>query len=72
MVLHLLARVRDLGGLDSRDLTITRVTDERGAALPFQLGAVNPILGQPLTITLPAAPADVVVVEYETSPASAA
>jgi leukotriene-A4 hydrolase len=57
--------------LDSRDLTITRVTDGHGAPLTFQLGAVNPILGQSFTISLPAA-GDAVVVDYLTSPDAAA
>src|SRR5215211_8122710 len=38
--------------LDTADLTIVKVTDAAGHALGHALGAKDPILGQPLTITL--------------------
>jgi aminopeptidase N len=57
--------------LDSRSLTIARVTDGNGAILAHQLGAEQPFLGQPLTITL-GANTSTVAVEYETSPDAAA
>ena len=57
--------------LDTRDLTIARVTDGRGGALTFEAGAAQPILGQPLTITLPAR-GETVAIEYTTSPEAAA
>ncbi len=66
--------------LDTRDLTISRITDAEGAPLAFHLGAADPILGAPLTVTLP--PADplvgdtpgqrLVVVHYRTAPTAAA
>jgi leukotriene-A4 hydrolase len=57
--------------LDTADLTIVKVTDAAGHALGHALGAKDPILGQPLTVTLTP---DVtkVVVEYRTSPQAAA
>jgi len=57
--------------LDVRDLTIGRVTDAKGAALTFDLGAAKPFLGQPLTIALSPG-ADLVIIEYRTSPSAAA
>jgi aminopeptidase N len=57
--------------LDTRDLEIERVTDANGAELKFVLGTVVPILGRPLTVTLPGR-GDSIVVHYKTSPASAA
>ena len=57
--------------LDTRDLTITAVTDRTGTPLRYALGPVDSILGQPLTITLPTIPT-IVVVHYHTSPEAAA
>ena len=57
--------------LDTRDLEIQRVTDASGAELKFVVGAAQPILGRPLTVTLPSQ-GDSIVVHYKTSPASAA
>jgi aminopeptidase N len=56
--------------LDTRDLTIERVTDAGDAALQFALGPMDPILGRALTVTLPSQGA--VVVHYRTSPTAAA
>ena len=61
--------------LDVRDLDIRAVRDDKGAALPFQLGASDPILGQALTITTPAFVAgqtQKIVVDYSTRPTAAA
>jgi hypothetical protein len=61
--------------LDTRDLEIRSIKDDKGAALPFELGAVDPILGQSLTITVPAFAADEtkkIVVDYSTRPTAAA
>ena len=61
--------------LDTRDLDIRAVRDDKGAALPFQLGASDPILGQSLTITTPAFVAgqtQKIVVDYSTRPTAAA
>jgi len=57
--------------LDTRDLTIHRITDRDGAPLVFSLGSSHPILGAPLEVTL--AP-DVVEIhiDYETGPGAAA
>jgi aminopeptidase N len=57
--------------LDTRDLTIRKVTDGSGAPLQFSLGATKEFLGAPLSIALPPS-GDTVIVEYETSPAAAA
>jgi aminopeptidase N len=57
--------------LDTRDLTIRHVTNERGDALRFEFGPRDDILGSPLWITLPAGVTRIVV-EYETSPDAAA
>jgi leukotriene-A4 hydrolase len=56
--------------LDTRDLEIARVTDTKGGELKFALGAADPILGKPLTVTLPAD--GQIVVHYKTSPNAAA
>ncbi|MGA0544735.1 M1 family metallopeptidase [Brevundimonas sp. VNH65] len=61
--------------LDTRDLEIRSVKDDNGTALPFQLGASDPILGQSLTITVPAFAADEtkkIVIDYSTRPTAAA
>ena len=57
--------------LDTRDLTIRRVTDGRGATLTFEVGPAKAFLGSPLTITLPEA-GNTLAIEYETAPSAAA
>ncbi len=62
--------------LDTRGLTIRgiRATSGPGVAprnVPYRLGDVDPILGTPLTIDLPA-DATVVIISYETSPEASA
>ncbi|HUQ20171.1 MAG TPA: M1 family metallopeptidase [Gemmatimonadaceae bacterium] len=57
--------------LDARDLTIKRVTTQRGDTLKFNLGDSVKFLGSPLTIALTPG-ADTVIIEYETSPQAAA
>ncbi len=57
--------------LDSRELTIKRVTDGKGRALDFNVGAAKEFLGSPLTIALPAE-GDSLTIEYQTSPTAAA
>ena len=57
--------------LDTRDLTIKSVTDSRGSALGFKLGAIQQQLGAPLAIALPPE-GDTIVIEYETAPEAAA
>ncbi len=56
--------------LDTRDLTIEQVTAMDGEPLPFELGASDPHLGQPLTVTLPES-GDRIVVHYRTAPDAA-
>jgi len=56
--------------LDTKGLFIEHVTIA-GREAPHVLGAADPILGQPLTIDLPAG-ARQVVIEYETSPSAGA
>jgi len=61
--------------LDVRNLEIRSVADTGGDALPFLLGADDPIRGQALTVTVPAFAADTVqkiVVTYSTRPDAAA
>ena len=61
--------------LDTRNLDIRSVKDAEGKPLAFALGAADPILGQPLTVTLPTfTPGQVIkiVVEYATRPDAAA
>ncbi|MEJ7813402.1 MAG: M1 family metallopeptidase, partial [Gemmatimonadaceae bacterium] len=53
--------------LDTKELRIHAVADERGRLLSFTLGAPDPVLGRALTVELPAGVTRVVV-EYETSP----
>jgi aminopeptidase N len=55
--------------LDSRDLTIERVSDDDGARLDVELGAPHPFLGQRLRIARPPA---TVRIRYRTSPAATA
>lgn len=57
--------------LDSRGLSIEGVLDEAGAALPFELGAEDTILGSRLRVTLPAG-ARAISVRYTTSPDASA
>ncbi len=57
--------------LDTNGLAIDRVTDGSDRALQFSLGTADPILGQPLTVTLPSG-VQQVVVHYKTSPDAAA
>jgi len=56
--------------LDSRGLEISRVTDERGRALPFTLGAASGDKGAPLTITLSGARR--LVIHYRSAPGAEA
>ncbi|MCE9678106.1 M1 family metallopeptidase [Shewanella sp. AS1] len=53
--------------LDSRDLAIDSVVDDRGATLEFTLDESNAILGERLTITLQSA-TTFVLIHYRTSP----
>jgi len=57
--------------LDTRDLTIRRVTDAAGNVLEFNVGRSDAILGAPLVVQLPAE-GDTLIIEYETSPSAAA
>jgi leukotriene-A4 hydrolase len=57
--------------LDVRDLTINRVTDGKGNALGYAVGAAQKFTGSPLAIALPPA-TDAIVIEYQTSPDAAA
>lgn len=53
--------------LDTKGLEIESVTNERGFAVPFELGEEAPILGRGLRLTLPAG-TQAVAVRYTTSP----
>ncbi|MFL5382600.1 MAG: M1 family metallopeptidase [Longimicrobiaceae bacterium] len=57
--------------LDTKNLAIARVTDAAGQPLRWTLGAVDSILGQPLTVELPAGTRKIVV-HYATNPGAAA
>jgi len=57
--------------LDTRDLTITRITDARGAVLGHNLGSPQKILGSRLAIALRPG-IDTIVIDYQTSPGAAA
>jgi aminopeptidase N len=57
--------------LDSRGLAIDSVSDDRGSAVPFELGAEDAILGRRLTLTL-AEGTKAVTVRYRTSPEASA
>lgn len=57
--------------LDTHDLNIQSITDLNGQALPWSLGPKDPILGQPLSITKPAGPFEIVI-HYATSPSAGA
>ncbi|MBX9708726.1 MAG: M1 family metallopeptidase [Caulobacteraceae bacterium] len=61
--------------LDTRNLDIRSIADADGRPLTFALGEEDPILGRPLTITVPAFEADEtkkIVVTYSTRPDAAA
>ena len=57
--------------LDTRDLIITAVTDDKGTPLPFTLAAPEPILGSRLRVTLPAGTRRFEIT-YTTSPTASA
>ena len=57
--------------LDTRALEIAAVSDSNGGALAYERGAADPLLGQALTITLPA-DRRTIVVRYRTSPSAEA
>lgn len=57
--------------LDTNDLRIVNVRDQAGHVLAYNIGPRDPLLGQPLTITLGDA-SEVVTVEYGTTPSAAA
>ncbi len=56
--------------LDTRELSIEAVTDDKGKALKWELGKADPILGAPLKVTL--GEARRVQVKYHTSPGAEA
>jgi leukotriene-A4 hydrolase len=61
--------IRQRGGafdLDTRDLVIESVGTSSGAAVPFELGADDPVLGARLRLTLPPN-CDSVTIRYRTS-----
>jgi len=61
--------------LDARNLDIQSITDASGAPLQFSLGANDPILGQALTVRIPALAAGAtqkLVIRYATRPDAAA
>jgi leukotriene-A4 hydrolase len=57
--------------LDSKGLVIKGVTDAKGVALPWTLGKADPILGAPLTVTLPKGVRRIVI-RYDSAPDGAA
>jgi aminopeptidase N len=57
--------------LDTRGLTIGLVTASAGAAIPYQLGDADPILGRRLRLDLPPG-TEAVTIAYETSPEASA
>jgi len=57
--------------LDTKDLVIERVTEERGGTLRHTFGDTDPVRGRPLLIALPAGGSRVVV-HYRTTPQSVA
>ncbi len=63
---HAAAPVAGPLDLDTRGLTISRVTDLSGATLSFELGKEDPILGAPLRVNLPAGTTGVKL-EYRTA-----
>ncbi|MGV9007310.1 MAG: M1 family metallopeptidase [Brevundimonas sp.] len=61
--------------LDTHNLDIRSVTDAAGTALPFVLGDEDPIMGQSMTVTVPAFTAGEqrkIVITYATRPNAAA
>jgi len=68
-----IARAESAGDvvLDTRDLTIQKVTDAVGTPLESRLGPAHSFMGAPLTVTLPPR-VDQIVIAYETSPEAAA
>ncbi|MBU4436314.1 MAG: M1 family metallopeptidase, partial [Alphaproteobacteria bacterium] len=56
--------------LDTKGLVIHGVTDAKGQPLPWTLGAADPILGAPLTVTLNGARR--IIVRYDSAPGGAA
>jgi leukotriene-A4 hydrolase len=56
--------------LDTKGLRVERVTGKDGAPLTFSLGMADTILGQPLTVELPAA--GPITIAYRTSPDASA
>lgn len=56
--------------LDTKGLAIESVVTDAGAAVPFELGPEEPILGRRLRLTLPAKTRSVTLA-YETSPSAA-
>jgi leukotriene-A4 hydrolase len=57
--------------LDTRDLTILAVTTPDGRILEWEMGAVDSIMGQPLTVSLPAG-VERLAIRYRTSPEAGA
>lgn len=57
--------------LDTHDLRIVNVRDQTGRVLSYNIGTADPLLGQPLTITLRDG-SEIVTVEYATTPNAAA
>jgi aminopeptidase N len=57
--------------LDVRDLSISKIADQDGRPLVFELGQAKPFMGQPLSVKL-GADVKAVVIQYVTSPAAAA
>ena len=53
--------------LDTNGLTISRVADAGGRALPFALAPADPILGRALTVTLPPDVSEIAI-DYQTGP----
>jgi leukotriene-A4 hydrolase len=56
--------------LDTKGLTVERVTSKDGAPLKFGLGTADPILGRPLSVELPAS--GPITLVYRTAPDAAA
>jgi aminopeptidase N len=57
--------------LDTSKLSIEQVTDAAGQALPFTLGAADPVLGSPLTVSLPTGVTEITI-GYQTDPSAGA
>jgi aminopeptidase N len=56
--------------LDDKGLEIETITDEDGAALPFKVGAADPNLGAPLTVTM--GDKRRIVIRYKSAPEAGA